>query len=159
MRDLPNSKVIQQVEDVLVAERALLVSGDFKALERLEVDKEKVIAAIRPMSEKDLQELRHLRGLAEHNQQLFKQALKGIQDVSDRLESIRKVGETIDTYDHTGRRVSVETQQSKKGFLLSRWESVSSPQHDYPGTTVNGNTVGKGNSQELRSRPSLFFFL
>ena len=50
MRDLPNSKVIQQVEDVLVAERALLVSGDFKALERLEVDKEKVIAAIRPMS-------------------------------------------------------------------------------------------------------------
>ena len=114
MRDLPNSKVIQQVEDVLVAERALLVSGDFKALERLEVDKEKVIAAIRPMSEKDLQELRHLRGLAEHNQQLFKQALKGIQDVSDRLESIRKVGETIDTYDHTGRRVSVETQQSKE---------------------------------------------
>ena len=91
MRDLPNSKVIQQVEDVLVAERALLVSGDFKALERLEVDKEKVIAAIRPMSEKDLQELRHLRGLAEHNQQLFKQALKGIQDVSDRLESIRKL--------------------------------------------------------------------
>ena len=91
IRDLPNSKVIQQVEDVLVAERALLVSGDFKALERLEVDKEKVIAAIRPMSEKDLQELRHLRGLAEHNQQLFKQALKGIQDVSDRLESIRKL--------------------------------------------------------------------
>lgn len=45
MRDLPNSKVIQQVEDVLVAERALLVSGDFKALERLEVDKEKVLAA------------------------------------------------------------------------------------------------------------------
>ena len=114
MRDLPNSKVIQQVEDVLVAERALLVSGDFKALKRLEVDKEKVIAAIRPMSEKDLQELRHLRGLAEHNQQLFKQALKGIQDVSDRLESIRKLGETIDTYDHTGRRVSVETQQSKE---------------------------------------------
>ena len=114
MRDLPNSKVIQQVEDVLVAERALLITGDFKALESLEADKEKVIAAIRPMSEKDLQELRHLRGLAEHNQQLFKQALKGIQDVSDRLESIRKVGETIDTYDHTGRRVSVETQQSKE---------------------------------------------
>ena len=113
MRDLPHSKVIQQVEDVLVAERALLITGDFKALERLEADKEKVIAAIRPMSERDLQELSHLRGLAEHNQQLFKQALKGIQDVADRLESIRKIGETIDTYDQTGRRISVETQQSK----------------------------------------------
>ena len=113
MRDLPHSRVIQQVEDVLVAERALLITGDFKALERLEADKEKVIAAIRPMSERDLQELSHLRGLAEHNQQLFKQALKGIQDVADRLESIRKIGETIDTYDQTGRRISVETQQSK----------------------------------------------
>ncbi|MEJ6768645.1 MAG: flagellar biosynthesis protein FlgN [Paracoccaceae bacterium] len=98
---------------MLVAERALLITGDFKALERLEADKEKVIAAIRPMSERDLQELSHLRGLAEHNQQLFKQALKGIQDVADRLESIRKIGETIDTYDQTGRRISVETQQSK----------------------------------------------
>ena len=113
MNDLPQSQVLPQVEDLLVSQHALLVSGDFQALKRLEADKEKVIAAIQPMSKKDHHDLKHLRVLAEHNQQLFKKALKGIQDVNKRLESLRKVRDSIDTYDRSGRWVSVEPQRSK----------------------------------------------
>ncbi len=99
---------IDALEDLLDAERKALLAGKLDDVSRLHGRKERLIGAL---SEHAPIEGANFEGLSEkvkRNQILLNSALSGIRSVTQRLNAIRRVRQSLETYDAYGRKLSVD---------------------------------------------------
>ena len=104
----PAGVILASLDDLLDRERSALLEGDLEAVSRSLREKERLIDAlngIRP-AEGDL--LGAIREKVQRNQVLLDGALDGIRAVADRMSALRRIRETLETYDQSGRRTVIE---------------------------------------------------
>jgi hypothetical protein len=104
----PASVVLASLDDLLDRERSALLDGDLDAVSRSLREKERLIDAlngIRPAGE-DI--LGAIRDKVQRNQVLLDGALDGIRAVADRMSALRRIRETLETYDQSGHRTVIE---------------------------------------------------
>jgi len=106
------SGLTQEIDTLLEQERNALIEGRLDDLVALIARKEELAHALAdaPLGESDA--LERLQRKAARNQAMLDSALRGIKSVSTRLSTIRKVRENLESYDHQGRRVTIDTQLS-----------------------------------------------
>ena len=99
---------IDDLDDLLESERSALVAGDLDRLSRLHDRKAALVEALARFDLSQSEELAALNAKAERNQALLGSALSGIKSVARRLEAIRRVRQSLDTYDANGRKTCVD---------------------------------------------------
>lgn len=99
---------IDALDDVLDDERAALLVGNLDDVARLHARKERLIAKLVDLDVQSEAQFIPLNQKVERNQALLNAALDGIRSVSRRLATIRRVRQSLDTYDALGRKQTVE---------------------------------------------------
>ena len=100
----PIDDLVDELSDLVDAERKAILAADFATIERLFDAKEALINKIRDLSSAD--DLKHLdvHQKLMRNQELLTAAMQGIRTVADRLSALRQVKEGLHTYDARGQR-------------------------------------------------------
>lgn len=99
---------IDELDDLLDRERTALIAGDLDGLTRLHDHKAGLIDALSRFDAKDADGLSDLNAKVERNQALLDSALDGIRSVARRLAAIRRVRQSLDTYDARGKKSCVD---------------------------------------------------
>ena len=99
--------IVGELEQLLSEERALLLAGDYDALERL-VDRKSRLEQRLATGKQDLpvDALNRIRGYAKHNEALLAAAQRGLQSTITQLRNL-STGEAQKTYSRDGQRVSM----------------------------------------------------
>ncbi len=100
--------LFEDLDDLLETERDALMSGDLEKVSRLLERKENLLESLSRLEEFETERLKKLTQKLQRNQDLLDSALTGIRAIATRLATLRRVRETLDTYDATGTRRSVE---------------------------------------------------
>lgn len=100
-----HTDIVDALDDLLERERAALLTGDIDQINRLVAEKERLIEQL---GGQDSLALGELRDKALRNQALIDSALQGIRDVATRLQTLRQVRRSLETYDANGNRRSIE---------------------------------------------------
>ena len=108
MRDDNLSMKLDELDDLLDSERAVLMSGNLEKLTRMVARKEALIGALNQADHTDFVVLKALDAKVRRNQQLLDGALEGIRSVARRMATLRRVRSSLDTYDASGRKRNVE---------------------------------------------------
>lgn len=106
------------LDDVLEAEREALLSGDLEKIGRLLERKESLIEDLSVLEEFEAGDLHDLTGKMKRNQDLLDSALEGIRAVAGRLAALRRVRNTLDTYDSNGAKRAIHV--AKDGTVEKR---------------------------------------
>lgn len=122
MADLSNSHAVTEQASVILAsladlldrERTALLNGDLEAISRGLSEKERLINASNALHSDHEKDLSAIRGKAQRNQILLSSALDGIRAVSDRVAALRRVRDTLETYDQTGRKTAIATLRTSQ---------------------------------------------
>lgn len=99
---------LDALDDLLEAERDALLKGDLQGLTRLAENKEQLIQSLNETDQTDLEMLSVLDSKVKRNQLLLDSALEGIRTVARRMSALRRIRASLDTYDASGRKNSVE---------------------------------------------------
>lgn len=110
-RSSPNG-LMQEIETLLEQERTALIEGRLDDLVSLIARKEELANVLADAPLGGSEALQHLQGKAARNQAMLDSALRGIKSVSMRLSTIRKVRESLESYDENGRRITIETPRA-----------------------------------------------
>lgn len=102
------SDVTDRLNDLLVAEKEALLEGDLARIAALIEEKEALVDALQSTAE-PAEILGPLRDRIERNHTLYDHVLSGIRAVTSRLGSLQRIQKTLETYDSSGRRFSIET--------------------------------------------------
>lgn len=97
-----------ELDDLLDAERAALLAGNLEEVSRLFDRKSRLVETISAFQEIETQMAGTLRDKLERNQGLLDSAADGIRSVARRLAAIRRVRESLETYDARGQRKTVD---------------------------------------------------
>ena len=108
MTDSDFTAVIGELDDLLDAEKKSLLAGDLEQVGRLLERKESLIDQLSQLEEAELTQLETLNTKVKRNQALLDHALQGIKSVSQRLAALRRVRDSLDTYDESGKRQTIE---------------------------------------------------
>lgn len=100
--------IMDALDDVLDAERAALLNGKLDEVSRLHSRKEGLIDALNRCEFEDRGTLNALHGKVKRNQALLDSALDGVRSVARRLAAIRRVRQSLDTYDSFGQKKTVD---------------------------------------------------
>jgi hypothetical protein len=100
--------IIADLDDLLDRERRALLDGDLEAVTRCLREKERLIDILVRHQLPDDAGTGVVRDKAARNQILLDGALEGIRAVADRIATMRRIRDTLETYDHTGRKTAVE---------------------------------------------------
>lgn len=114
-KELKDADVLDALEDILDEEREALLRGDLEKVGRLSTRKVDLIDGVLQMSDADQQDLAPLQSKLRRNHELIEQAMAGIRAVTDRIEEIRRVRDSLQTYDRTGRLRETPTPRTQ-GF-------------------------------------------
>ena len=109
--------IIDELDDVLETERAALLAGHLEEVNRLFDRKTRLIDAFAQLDEADAAAVTALRRKVERNQGLLEAAADGVRSVARRLAAIRRVRESLETYDAQGKRNTVDV---KSGATLEK---------------------------------------
>lgn len=99
---------IDSMDDLLDAERQALLVGNLDEVARLHMRKAELIDTLNALDAEDTARLMALNAKVERNQALLNTALDGIRSVARRLAAIRRVRQTLDTYDSQGCKKTVD---------------------------------------------------
>ena len=99
---------LSALDDLLDAERAALLVGDLDLIARLTDRKAALIDALGQAQPRHHDALSDLSGKVARNQVLLDNALDGIRSVSRRLSVLRRVRQSLDTYDEQGAKRSID---------------------------------------------------
>lgn len=100
--------IIDGLDDLLERERQALMKGDVDGVARLHDEKASLVDALNQFDAQEASELRDLNDKVLRNQLLLDTALDGIRSVARRLAAIRRVKQSLETYDEAGRKTSVD---------------------------------------------------
>ena len=104
---------IDELDDLLEDERSALLSGDLEKIRRLNDRKAQLVDSLRDLDLRDREEMNRLNQKISRNHALLGSALDGIRAVAQRLADVRRVRDSLDTYDADGRKRSVPTPSEK----------------------------------------------
>ncbi|QYX58462.1 hypothetical protein K1T73_01435 [Roseovarius sp. SCSIO 43702] len=104
---------MDELDDLLETERAALIEGDIEGVATLTERKEALIggldrAAVGPG------ELGGLRDKLDRNQALLESALLGIRRVATRIAALKRIRDSLETYDREGRRRTIPGELSRQ---------------------------------------------
>ncbi|MGD9294816.1 MAG: flagellar biosynthesis protein FlgN [Roseobacter sp.] len=99
--------VTDELDELLDEEREALLSGNLEKIGRLLERKESLIDELSVVQRLEHEPLQHLKIKLKRNQELLDQALEGIRTVANRLATLRRVRQTLDTYDAKGAKRSI----------------------------------------------------
>lgn len=102
------STLIDELNDLLERERAALLDGEIDGVGRVLDTKERLLRELTQCASSDTEELEGLRAKLTRNQELIESAMKGIEAVSRRFATIRKVRKSLETYDRAGQRRMID---------------------------------------------------
>lgn len=94
---------VDAMEDLLDRERSAILSGNFKSLEKLMAEKERLFSRV-VNGAREQPTLDHLRRKAERNGRLLEAMRAGLKDASERLATMREGPAALHTYDAMGKR-------------------------------------------------------
>lgn len=103
------SVILASLDDLLDRERTALLNGDLDAISRGLREKERLIDALNALHDAQDENLSAIRSKAIRNQILLENALTGIRAVADRVSALRRVRDTLETYDQSGRKTAIST--------------------------------------------------
>ncbi|MEP2532352.1 flagellar biosynthesis protein FlgN [Shimia sp.] len=106
--------VFDALDSLLDEERSVLLKGDLESVSELVARKQALFDQLPGIEDKGGKTLGNLRAKALRNQALLDSALQGIRSVSDRMEALRRVRVSLETYDSKGRRLSVAITEFKR---------------------------------------------
>ena len=120
-RDRRSWKGNSQIEDTLVKlddllelEREALLAGNIDGVTRRLPEKERLMNSLEEFELTDESKLDPLKRKAERNQRLLESALEGLRAVTNRISALRRIRETLEIYDQSGRRTTIsETRRSQ----------------------------------------------
>jgi len=95
------------LDALLEAERLVLLEGRLGDLEPLLPTKEMLIDALNAAGDLDGPVLSHLNWKLHRNQQLLDGAMEGIRSVKQRMEMLKQINTSIETYDQSGQKMSI----------------------------------------------------
>lgn len=101
--------ILASLDDLLDRERIALLNGDLDAISRRLREKERLIDALNTLHGDQDEDLSAIRNKAHRNQILLESALSGIRAVADRVAALRRVRDTLETYDQSGRKTAIST--------------------------------------------------
>lgn len=104
----PAHDAVEALVALLEEERAALLNGDFERLIGMLDDKAALIDQIDAADELTEEDLVAVRALLERNQALLDSALAGIRGVAGRIGALHRMRRSLDTYDESGRRTTIE---------------------------------------------------
>ena len=102
--------MIDELDALLDQERLALLEGDLEQLGRLVALKGNLIGKINTLEALERSRLAHVHDKVARNQVLLNSALEGIRAVASRMSDLRRVRQGLETYDQTGRKIRIETQ-------------------------------------------------
>ena len=102
------SPLLADLDDILDRERSALLEGDLDGLSRILREKERVIDALNQSLPPASSDLDDLKAKASRNQALLDRAMQGMRFVSERVSALRRVRDTLYTYDQSGRKTTFE---------------------------------------------------
>ncbi len=94
----------EALEDLLEKERAAILDGRFDSLERLAVEKERLVKSVADSGRSGLV---GLRNRAERNRALLIAMGAGVKSAIQRIEGLRGAGKLLQTYDAAGQRTAM----------------------------------------------------
>lgn len=109
---------VDSLDDLLDEERAALLDGKLDQIGRMLKRKEYLIDVLNGSDQFEIEALSDLNIKVVRNQGLLTSALEGIQSVADRLAVMRRIKNSLDTYDAQGRRKGIDMLQ--KGIVEKR---------------------------------------
>ena len=110
--------LIDSLDDILDEEREALLQGDLEKIGRLVERKESLISRLNEIETAEAAALKDLQEKVQRNQGLLDGALEGIRRVASRLALLRRVKLTLETYDATGVKQTIDCP--KDGSLEKR---------------------------------------
>lgn len=108
MTSNPVSDIMTALDALLERERAALLSGDLDRLPELLHEKTALIDALAGLDAAAEPLPEALKEKALRNQALLDGALEGIRHVAGRIAALRRLRQSFETYDETGRRRTIE---------------------------------------------------
>ncbi len=110
MSNLQNTTVMA-VENALDLEKTAILSGDLEALTEISGKKNEMVQSIsKATASMNVSELRHLREKALRNEELLQSAMLGLKRAKDRIQSVREVKSSLQTYSAQGKLKKNNTQ-------------------------------------------------
>lgn len=109
------NNALARLETILEQERAALLKGELDQLQGLFREKEQVLTSLK--TEKNSKDDAYVHSLQQkmlRNQTLLESAIQGIRTVKDRVLEIRKVRDSLETYDGNGHRMEVVVGRPSK---------------------------------------------
>ncbi len=103
-----NKAVFDELDELLDEERTALITGDLEKVARLLERKENLLDAMSGMTTYDAEYLEAASLKLERNRELLDGALEGIRAVSKRLATLRRIRSTLETYDSSGSKQTIE---------------------------------------------------
>lgn len=103
------SVILTSLDDLLDRERIALLNGDLDAISRGLREKERLLDGLNALHGDQDEDLSAIRNKALRNQVLLESALTGIRAVADRVAALRRVRDTLETYDQSGRKTAIST--------------------------------------------------
>lgn len=98
----------EKLDELLEKEREILLSGELEKLVEMLPNKEALIDALNHSELRGGETLKRLDGKVRRNQLLLDSAMEGIRTVSRRLAALRRVRNSLETYDSKGRKQQIE---------------------------------------------------
>jgi len=100
------------LEDLLDAEKSAVLNGNLDEVGRLLDQKSRLIEQIDGLGLSQPGPLEPLRIKLERNQNLLNSAADGVRSVARRLSMVRRVRDSLETYDARGQRKTVSLKHS-----------------------------------------------
>lgn len=104
-----NELIMSHLQALLDEERTLLLNGDLEALPSILNRKQELIEKLNGTKVPDLTDI-HTK--LTRNHALLNSAMEGIRKVSDRLEALKQMRQSLETYDSQGHRQSISAPQN-----------------------------------------------
>lgn len=107
-------QTIKDLDALLERERTALIEGDLGFLAELFDQKKSLIDRLNANGKASADYLEKLQVKAMRNQSLINSALQGIRSVANRMNTLQRIRQTLDTYDESGKRRVIEGQANRK---------------------------------------------
>jgi len=112
------SETTQQTIDalnlLLERERTALLNSDLDRLVAQYDEKKTLIDTLNGSDSAAAPQMKQLQARALRNQELLASALQGILSVANRMSALQRIRQSLDTYDESGQRRTIEGQLTRK---------------------------------------------
>ncbi|MEQ8255065.1 MULTISPECIES: flagellar protein FlgN [Roseovarius] len=106
--------LVDELDNLLEAEREAVLGGNLDDMSRLLARKESLIDALSELDAADAAAISEVQDKLARNQVLLDGALQGIRRASARLAAVRKVRRSLETYGEDGQKKTIDAQVTRQ---------------------------------------------